>query len=92
MEVKTVVRQAKEYVADLLAEEGVTDLGLEEVFLDDRDRAWNVTVGFSRPWNMQKNAFTMISGAEDARRTYRVVKIDDADGRVLSFTKRDGID
>ena len=63
MDVKAAVRTAKEYVADLLADEGIINLGLEEVVFDEGDGTWNVTVGFSRPWELARNPMTAITGS-----------------------------
>jgi len=49
VDVKEAVRAAKTFVADILSAEKVTNIGLEEVRLDDDQ--WLVTVGFSRPWD-----------------------------------------
>ena len=53
MDMKDAAKLAKEYVADLFDEEGISNVGLEEiVFRDDGgDEYWDVTVGFSRPWD-----------------------------------------
>ena len=50
MDVKEAVATAKSYVADLFAEENFSDLGLEEVSLDEQADQWVVTLGFARPW------------------------------------------
>jgi len=88
MEVKEAVRQAKTFVQDLLSEESLSNLGLEEVALDEEAHVWNVTLGFSRPWNSQRSALTVMTGEPAIRRTYRVVRINDSDGKVLSIEKR----
>ena len=54
MDVKDAVNAAKTYVAQLFADEGLSNLGLEEVEFDDGSGAWRVTVGFSRPWDRWK--------------------------------------
>ena len=92
MEVKEAVKVAKDYVADILKEEGVVNLGLEEIEFGEGDNTWHVTLGFSRPWNTVRNALTAMTGENAPRRVYRVVKIKDDDGRVISLTKRDAIE
>jgi hypothetical protein len=89
MDVKDAVKRAKSYVAELFAEEGLMNLGLEEIEHDDVAGTWDVTLGFSRPWNTARNALTALTGDTAARRTYRVVKVRDADGEVLSVKRRD---
>ena len=51
MNVKEAVRTAKEYVAELYADEPASHVGVEEVVFDEPDNAWKVTVGFFRPWD-----------------------------------------
>lgn len=88
MEVKSAVRLAKSYISDLLAEEGITNLGLEEIQYDEDARVWRVTLGFSRPWNTVRNALTAISGESAPKRAFRVVSIKDS-GEVVSVLRRD---
>jgi hypothetical protein len=92
MDVKQAVRAAKDYVSDILSEEGLTNLGLEEVQFNDNDNTWEVTLGFSRPWNSVQNALTKLTGDETPRRVYRVIRVQDRDGRILSFRKRENLD
>jgi hypothetical protein len=62
MDVKQAVKTAKDWIRNVLGEEGVTNVGLEEVNFDDEKHSWLITIGFSRPWNSTRNAFTAISG------------------------------
>ena len=55
MDVKQAVAAAKSYIGELFASEDITELGLEEVSLDESSGEWRVTVGFARPW--EKEAF-----------------------------------
>ncbi len=81
MDVKEAVRTAKQYIEDLFIneDERITSVGLEEVVFDDTKHAWKVTIGFSRSWNQ---GFTV------GRRSFKVVQIDDRNGRVVSMTHR----
>lgn len=90
MDVKQAVNTAKGYVSDLLSDEGLSNLGLEEIEHDDKAGLWRVTVGFSRPWNTARNAFTSLSGEPVSKRAYRVVSIKDT-GEVVSVKRRDTI-
>lgn len=92
MDVKQAVRAAKDYVADILSDEGLTNLGLEEVQFNDNDSTWEVTLGFSRPWNSVQNALTKFTGDIAPHRVYRVIRIHDRDGQILSFRKRENLD
>lgn len=78
MEVKEAVSRAKSYVMALFAEEGIGDLGLEEVEFDELEGAWEVTLGFTRAWD--RNAIIR-------PRAFKVVRVAD-DGKVLSVKHR----
>jgi len=90
MEVKNVVVMAKKYVAELFQGESITNLGLEEVVFDESKDIWHITLGFSRPWDEPRNLLASISNQPVVlKRTYKVVKIDDGTGRILSVTDRE---
>ena len=80
MDVKEAVGTARAYVIDLFSDEQITDVGLEEVRLDHDADAWRITVGFSRPWDLENNPAEKPKG-----RSYKVVAIDDKTGRVESL-------
>ena len=85
MEVKEAVTAAKNCVMDLFAEEGITNVGLEEIDLDHGD-TWRVTIGFSRPWNTTVGAM-LVGGADrfgGVDRSYKIIWINDEDGRIIS--------
>ncbi len=50
MDVKEAVRTAKKYVAELFTDETIANGGLEEVEFNNTSNNWEVTIGFSRPW------------------------------------------
>jgi len=83
MDVKEAVQVAKDYIIDLFGEEGIVDVGLEEVDFDESDN-WIVTIGFSRSWN--RNIGSVLGG--QVSRSYKAVRIQDEDGRVLSVKDR----
>jgi hypothetical protein len=91
MEVKEVIRRAKEWVADIYSDEGIMNLGLEEIEFDDTAGLWRVTLGFSRPWNSVRGALAAIGGDVAARRAYRVVSIREPNGEVVSVKRRDAV-
>lgn len=93
MDAKEAVSIAKTYVVELFANEGVSDLGLEEVEFDDGAGVWKVTVGFSRPWDRISASSAialMAQGGASISRSYKVVRIDDPTGRVVSVKAREG--
>jgi hypothetical protein len=93
MEVKKIVKIAKDHILDLFSDENISNLGLEEVEFDEPKNEWKVIIGFSRPWDEPKNTFVAISQALLPRRTYKIVKLSNDDGRVISVkayeTKRE---
>jgi hypothetical protein len=88
MEVKQAVAIAKNYVGEIFAGESLTNVGLEEVEFDEMRGAWEITVGFSRPWDA-KLPWVSPALQADKSRSYKVVRISDSDGRVLSIKNRE---
>ena len=82
MDVKEAVQIAKKYVIDLFEEEGISDIGLEEVVF--ASNSWTITIGFSRPWN--RNIGSVLGG--QVSRSYKALRIQDEDGQVLSVKDR----
>lgn len=87
MDVKEAVKAAKSYITSLLSEEGMMNLGLEEIEYNESEGIWYVTLGFSRPWNTTKGPLATIAGEAPAKRAYRVVAVRDRDGEVLSVKR-----
>lgn len=86
MDVKEAVQTARDYVADLFADEGITDIQLEEVLLTDLEDDVQITIGFIRPWGEDTGELVERLGLQ-RERTYKVVHIGD-DGRVKAVTDR----
>lgn len=93
MDVKEAVKKARTYVADLFQDEGIENVGLEEVVFEDGEDVWKITIGFNRPWDRVK----VFPGPLDVlrkspewerRRSFKVVRIEDGSGKVLSLTHR----
>ncbi len=82
MEAKDAVIVAKGYFAELFAEQG----SLEEIWFDQSDGAWCVTLGVKRPPTINSIG---ISGAYLAM-AYKVVRIRDKDGKPISVRNREG--
>ncbi len=87
MDVKEAAKLAKDYVADLFAEEGIGNLGLEEIELVADGHYWVVTVGFSRPWD-QGGLATITLGQRGLRRSFKVLRIDNQSRTVDSIKDR----
>lgn len=92
MDVKEAVRAAKEYVNEVFAGENVVHVSLEEVLFDESENAWKVTIGFFRAWDDSRDARDRLSRPfglpEWKSRAYKVVKMDDETGKVVSLTHR----
>jgi hypothetical protein len=84
VDVKRAAKTAKEYVLDLFAEEQIEHVGLEEIRFDSSADIWEVTIGFSRPWD--RGPLTILP--DPAHRSYKIVRINDADGEVVSVGHR----
>jgi hypothetical protein len=91
MNVKEAVIIAKDWVKDILADENVSNIGLEEVDHDDDEGVWNITIGFSRPWNSPRtNALSPFTDQPTLKRAYRIISVREPNGEVISMKKREG--
>lgn len=98
MDVKEAVQTAKKYVAELFTDEKITNVGLEEVEFNDTSNKWEITIGFSRPWDYEKfrNPIAEALATSLAERSinrpevrsYKLVYINDDSGKVLSLKDR----
>lgn len=89
VDLKHAVTLAKQHVLELLAEEGVENLGLEGADFDDQAREWHVTIGFSRPRDEPRNTLAGLASSNVPRRVFKVVRICDNTDRVLSVKHRE---
>ena len=87
MDVKQAAKIAKEYISDLFADEGIANLGLEEIQREEDGGFWKVTIGFSRPWDHGGLA-AITYGQKGLRRSYKVLQIDASNGAVESVKDR----
>lgn len=88
MDAKQAIKAAKNYVSDVFEGEGLINLGLEEVKFKDDENYWEITLGFSRPWNT-KNFVSALAGESHPQRTYKVVVIKDDSGDVVEIRNRE---
>lgn len=100
MNARQAIDAAKAYVADVFAGEGVVNIGLEELRFRDYENVWEVTIGFTRPWDKSREDGTVRRGilsqltplpTENGRplpRTFKLVEIRDEDGTVLGLSDR----
>lgn len=89
MNVKHAVKKAVEYIVDIFESEKLENIGLEEVVLNEAEDMWEVTVGFSRPWDHQKSGLIASVQALNPRRRYKIVQIDNESGEVKSIKIRE---
>ena len=87
MESKEAARTAKDYIIDLFADEAITDVGFEEVYFDHESNDWKITIGFHRPWDHRNKLLTAL-GEQYPARSYKVVRIENEDGHVISVADR----
>lgn len=85
MNVKEAVSAAKRYIRDLYSDEKIENIGLEEVDFDAKGRVWHVTIGFSRPWDT--TGMSVLKPGVRSR-SYKMVQVSDADGKVRSVKDR----
>ncbi|GAC1338298.1 MAG: hypothetical protein NVSMB18_04500 [Acetobacteraceae bacterium] len=95
MDIKEAIVIAKGYVNEILAEEQVTNLGVEETEHDPRTGGWLITRGFSRPWNTPKTraqeVLENLGAVSNLRRSFKVVSVS-LDGQVVSMKNRQRAD
>jgi hypothetical protein len=96
IDVKEAIRAAKTEVAELLEGEAYQALGLEEVKYDERDNVWLITLGWNRPWDVEKRhsqasgLSATIAGIVPTTttrqlRTFKKIKIDGKTGAFISM-------
>lgn len=90
MDVKSAVKKAVQYIQEVFETENITNVGLEEITFDDSQSIWEVTVGFSRPWDkkpsLQLNP--LLAMREPLAREYKTIFIDDETEEVKSLKIR----
>lgn len=76
MNVKDAVKTAINYVIELFSQEELTNVGLEEIVFNEPENCWQVTVGFSRPWDYPpKGVFAELQPKIHPSRQYKVVQV-----------------
>ncbi len=89
MDVKDAVKKALSYVAEVFEEDRPENIGLEEVVLNDETNQWEITVGFSRPWDYPKPGVLTNMQPQHPKRRYKIVTIDNDSGEVKSIKIRE---
>ena len=86
MDVKQAVQTAKKHVGEIFADESIANVGLEEVEFNEIEQVWEITIGFSRFWGRLGDVVRALDG--NTARTFKIVRIEDASGRVQSVKHR----
>ena len=86
MDLQEAVATAKQFVSDLFRDEDIAHLGLEEVQFDEQANAWHVTVGFSRPWQINSPFTGVVTAKVYRERSLKDVDVSDETGTVISIT------
>jgi hypothetical protein len=93
MEVKEAVAAAKRYIQELFADEDIADVGLEEVEFDNARNVWNITTGFSRVREpADAPPFGNFLMPKRRVRSYKIVRISDRSGKILSVKNREPVE
>lgn len=85
MKLEEAIHAAKDHVERSFADEGIEQIGLEEIEFDNSERTWKVTIGFKRKFKSHMSMPLI----ETTDRTYRVVTISDEDREVRSVKVRE---
>jgi len=89
MNVQDAVKKAVEHIADIYKSENPENIGLEEVILNEDTNIWEVTIGFSRPWDYPKAGLVTGFQPQNPKRQYKIVRIDNKSGEVKSIKIRE---
>ena len=81
LDVKEAAQRASEYFAGLYADQGMSDVQLEEVELTDDGKYWLITLSFPVPRELGAFNLTL-------KRRYKVFQIDAKTGDVKSMKIR----
>lgn len=90
------IQTAKKYLEDVFDGSGerITNLGLEEIRLSDNERVWEITLGFSRPWQRHGTSVAdVIQGVRHRppERTYKIVVLEADTGKFVSMDNREPV-
>ncbi len=92
MDVKEAVALAKTYLKTVFSDERILDLGLEEVEFEETRNIWSVTLGFSRPWDVENPVERLQAYIQPRHRSYKIVRISDLDKKVVSVKNREPVE
>jgi len=91
---KEAVKLAKGYFAHLLGDEGIRNVGLEEIKFNHDSNMWEITIGFFRAQDddSEPSEFDYKYGEILLRRSYKTIHVNDADGTIERLNDRFMVD
>ena len=89
LDTKQAVKLAKDWLTEQLADEKVEDIGLEEVKFDQHFQTWEITLGFSRPWDRKGGFLATMTAGNSTPRSYKVLVVSDVTQTVTEMRNRD---
>ncbi len=93
MEMKEAIAFAKLAVIEAFQGEDIAQIRLEEIELKEDLQEWNITFGLYRPAvNARFNALGAFMSDAQFKKSYRVVRVSNNDGKVLSIRIRESGD
>ena len=91
MELTEAIQQTKKYVSELFAGEEISNLGFEEFNYHKKQGIWEITIGFSRPWNSPRSRaqelLNKIGSIPSLKRSFKIVTLS-KDGELISIRDR----
>lgn len=87
MKALQAIAKAKEHVAEMFQDENISNIGLEEIEYIEQGGRWQITIGFSRPWDQPLGIAAQMGGRRG--RTFKLVTINDSDGEIVSVKHRE---
>ncbi len=89
---KAAVKIARDWLAEMYADEGIADIGLEEIKWNNGE--WDITLGFTRQGHApeQDDGNTLLGALavlQRRPRVYKVITVSDLNQSVLSMRNRE---
>jgi hypothetical protein len=82
VEIKEAISKAKEFVANVMSDEEVSQIRLEEAEFDDREDAWLITLGVMRPSVSKTSLIPNLIVERALKRSYKIVKVPNHGGKL----------
>jgi len=91
MDVREATQTARKYVADVFADDEISNIALEEVEFHEESGVWSVTLSFLRPTGTTDNLDIIapaLRRGKKVQRFYKILNVEDRSGRVISVKHR----